>query len=180
MDPSVQSRFFDVKPPASAADVQGFLDELSKCAAGEVALPPLLAALWKQGSEWHLLKDHYGVFGLNFESPSKVIALSNDVFGEQDVRKEWANEHDAGAASAGWVCFGAFSEFDFLFVCCLKNSPSFNTVRWIVNNCSEENTVEDEDEAGFFARVARFVDSLPPPKCGDDDDEPPSFSEFLS
>ena len=44
-------------------------------------------------AEWHSLKHgHYNVFGFNFYPPKKSLN-STCIFGDEELRIEWQNEH---------------------------------------------------------------------------------------
>ena len=110
--------------------------------------PPLLRALWASGSAWHLLPDgeHCGVFGFNVIAPDKAEAATLSVWDDAEEQQAWAARHGSprhgsSCASAGWLCFATFSEYDTLFVCVDEASPCYGDVHAVVNNCDEESVV---------------------------------------
>ena len=121
--------------------------------------PPLLRALWASGSAWHLLPDgeHCGVFGFNVIAPDKAEAATLSVWDDVEEQQAWAARHGSprhgsSCASAGWLCFATFSEYDTLFVCVDEASPCYGDVHAVVNNCDEESVV-----AGGLPAVLRAL-----------------------
>lgn len=114
------------------------------------AVPPALAAMWRESAEWHFSKGHYDAFGLNLYRPSDVATVTPKIFGDWSMRLDW-QEHEKGEGGAGvsvsdpgWVCVGACSEFDFYFCCFDADSPHFGHGRLMVNNCCEERPAWDD------------------------------------
>ena len=131
-------------------------------------LPLALRLLWESGSEWHQLAvGHYNVFGFNLNAPmttEQSDEMSTLVFGDTDERARWVREHgglwggSGSCASAGWVCIGAFSEFDYLFICIDPSAHAFGQVRLVTNNCNEEQRVSTV--GALVALLLRFFEDV--------------------
>merc|ERR1712136_441780 len=82
-------------------------------------LPDSMQALISVSGGWHIQKDHCNVFGLNlFESGGFLDKFMIIAGGDEELMEEWRDEHDTpNCAQEDWECFGAMSEYDYLFVC---------------------------------------------------------------
>eukprot|EP00591_Stephanopyxis_turris_P002567 CAMPEP_0195516836 /NCGR_PEP_ID=MMETSP0794_2-20130614/8859_1 /TAXON_ID=515487 /ORGANISM="Stephanopyxis turris, Strain CCMP 815" /LENGTH=211 /DNA_ID=CAMNT_0040645537 /DNA_START=94 /DNA_END=729 /DNA_ORIENTATION=+ len=122
-------------------------------------VPTILRAMWSEASEWHLLaEDHYDVFGFNLWSPVDLPEKTTKIFGDEECRQEWLQDHSdlPSCAAPGWLCCMALSDYDYLLVCLDANSKQFGHVHHIVNNCDEENYCSTVGE--LFVHVANFVE----------------------
>ena len=63
-------------------------------------------------------------------------------------------------ADYGWVCFGAISEFDYLFVCIDEQSSDFGATRYIVNNCHIDKELTNAPFDNFFLKIKNPHDIL--------------------
>jgi hypothetical protein len=104
------------------------VDREGSVQVAQPAIPPAVAALWREGAEWHFSHGHCDVFGCNIFPPTKVVKITHDVFGDWECRNEWQAEihpETPSVAEPGWLCFCSYSEFDYLFCCFDRNSPHF-------------------------------------------------------
>ena len=127
----------------------------------DVNYPAPLKALLLVCKEWHTLpsKEHYEVFGVNLFQDGhfldKVQILSG---GDEEYMNEWRTneDHDTpNCAQDGWECFGALSEFDFLFVNIDPNSEHYGSTRRVVNNNFQDFPMTDTFHE-FFGRLEGF------------------------
>ena len=145
-------------------------------------LPIALRLLWERGREWHLLADgHHDVFGFNLWPPprfDRAREVASSIFGDEDEMNEWADRHThVGAPDApscagrfsGYVCVGAFSEYDYLFVCVVPTLEQFGQVRCVTNNCDVEERVCHIDAliAYLLAFIEEPVKAADPAKAAD-------------
>jgi hypothetical protein len=134
--------------PATEADLQslasslrsaGDADELLAAGSLQVrqpGIPASVAALWREASEWHFSRNHYGCFGLNIFPPSGLVELTTQVFGDLECRGDWRSAEQQqqqqqpgpSVAQPGWLVLAAFSEYDYLFCCFDAQSPHFGHV----------------------------------------------------
>ena len=75
------------------------------------------------------------------------------------------------------------SEFDFIFVCLVKDSPHFGSARIIVNNCWEDEPFLESFEE-FFEKIEKFADERIKQRVGVseeefEDMEPVEFRDFV-
>ena len=116
-------------------------------------------------------KGHYGVFGCNFfatkkdyvfneslngQNPAtqKVFLDKEMIFGDEDCMEQWSEmNYHPNCADKGWVCFGAISEFDYLFVCVDEQSSDFGATRYIVNNCHIDKELTNAPFDNFFHKI---------------------------
>lgn len=128
----------------------------------EWAVPWELRKLWLSAKELHLIKDHYNVFGANVYPPTDLAKTTLTVFGDQANRDTWLadqikHQHDdstpsshfSSCAQDGWLCIGAFSEYDYIFCNLNSKSPDFGATRLMVNNTSEEKELTPAPFAHF-------------------------------
>ena len=84
----------------------------------ELAAPDELKEMLKLSKEWHLQKDHYKVFGMNFFDKESVWIDKVQIIGDEELVEQWREEQESpNCAEDGWQCFAVFSEYDFIFVC---------------------------------------------------------------
>jgi hypothetical protein len=186
---SVAEQHGSVDVPATDAELQSLADSL--CAedstAGErdegpaslrvaqPAVPPAVAAWWRESRSWHFSRDHHDVFGFNVFDPSGVVQTTEQIFGDWENRADWRRDHavrqpagQPSVAGPGWVCLASLSEYDYLFCCFDSASPSFGHVRHMVNNCCEEWHAAN-DFAVFAQRLLEWHSSGAESGCWDDD-----------
>ena len=126
----------------------------------DVNYPAPLKALLQVCSEWHTLPEHkhHDVFGLNLfddgEFFDKIGIIAGD---DEELMDEWKEDRDTpNCAEDGWECFGAVSEYDFLFVNIDPNSEHFGKTRRIVNNCWEDEPMTNTFHE-FFDKLEAFT-----------------------
>eukprot|EP00798_Chlamydomonas_sp_ICE-L_P000671 gene671-2102_t len=128
------------------SEIQSFLDDLEGYGVSNPAVPPVLQQLWDQSTKWHLIHDHYN-----------IVSTTKNVFGDESCRLEWRERTpQPNCAGAGWLCFGSFSEYDYLFICVDGQDIDFGCLRWMVNNCCEETPFQGNAEE-FMIIVGRFA-----------------------
>jgi hypothetical protein len=123
--------------------------EIAPPATGDISsFPPTLRALWQHGSEWHFCKKHYNVFGFNVLSPDGIVERTNEVFGDEEMRTEWATQHPSpNCGEPEWSVWAAVSEYDFLFICLDTSSDQWGQLRHVRNNTFEDNRVQRSVDA---------------------------------
>jgi hypothetical protein len=84
--------------------------------------PAALRKVWSVASEIHQRPhgEHYDVFGFNLWPLPKDDVSSICIFGNEQLRTEWAERQTAAGArvscaNPSWRVIAAFSEFDFYF-----------------------------------------------------------------
>jgi hypothetical protein len=166
----------DEAPFTDFVALKGFAEE-----HGDVSLPtindlpqclPTLQALWQHGSEWHFCKDHYNVYGFNIVSPTNIVQTSVDVFGDEEMRQEWAaNHHSPNCGEPGWFLWASVSEFEYLFVCLDASSAHYGRVRRIVNNVGDDEKLQTSMD-GILQKLLdwfRGYNQRELEECDDDD-----------
>jgi len=128
-----------------------------------VQVPEPLKALWRVGAEWHLIRDHYRVFGFNIMSPVDAQKACYSVFGDgghddRGMREEWAAEvrsqgGGVSAADKGWLPLCAVSEYDYYVVCLDAESACWGAVRHITNNTTEDRELVPAPFDNFVERL---------------------------
>ena len=138
------------------------------------------------------MKDHYDSFGLNIFAPASVLKKTNEIFGDEDLRSEWRDDHDQpNVGCNGWVCFASFSEYDFLFVCVdASQSSHYGTIRRCVNNCNEDEPIHSAEflvesikkylAARKQAKAVAMADAEPDEDPDDIEFDDPHFGGFLA
>ncbi|KAI8973750.1 hypothetical protein BDF20DRAFT_671134 [Mycotypha africana] len=159
----LKDKFAEVYPPATDDELQSLIVNLEASNEGlAIGIPDDLSSLWRISSEWHLIKDHYNVFGFNIYSPQQVIPVTNDIFGgSEDVRQEWvmmSGQEQESCGSAGWMCIASYSEYDYIFMNFNKRSRMFGTTRHMVNNTNEDNALTNPPFSNFIEYVLDFVE----------------------
>jgi hypothetical protein len=169
---------FTLGPPASDAEVAAAVLPAAELGGADSlglggAVPAALLDMWAQGSEWHLLPEgHHNVFGFNLFAPHTLRQITTEIFGGEEERNEWAQDHsgdatnyNASVAGHGWAAVASFSEFDYLFCCMDSHSPHFGEVRHMVNNCYEEavccNSIDE-----LLSYLADFVEAMAAMRAG--------------
>ena len=131
---------------------QPFIDKTHK------NLPEPMNALLTVAGEWHIMPDHFGVFGFNLFDNGTFLNKTL-ILGDEDLVKEWKDEHSSpNCAEEAWECFAAVSEYDYLFVCVDYDSPHYGYTRHIVNNCWEDNSLLDASFDVFFEKLEMYTD----------------------
>jgi len=121
-------------------------------------IPESMAALLAVAAEWHIIKDHYNVFECNLFQEGKFLNKV-EIIGDQDLVTEWKDDHDSpNCAEEGWECFGAVSEYDYLFVCVDQSSSYYGFTRHIVNNCWEDNSLVEGHFDLFFEKLEQYAE----------------------
>ena len=79
--------------------------------------------------------------------------------GDADLVEEWRTDHKSpNCGEQGWQCFGAVSEYDYLFVCVDTASPCYGHIRRIVNNCWEDESMTTSFDEFFHVLEDFAVD----------------------
>ena len=137
--------------PAQEHDLQKLLEDMKANNVSNPAIPKDLEKLWKVASEWHLIEDHIEVFGFNIYSPTKLIGTTLQIFGDKEIKTEWAQEQgDNSCAGSDWLCLAGYSEFDYVFVNLNEKSPFFGSTRHMVNNTGEEHEASKAPFSNFI------------------------------
>lgn len=148
---NINKYFKECKSPCVDKDIEILIENLKKYGINDPNIPKELKIIWKIASEWHLIEDHYNVFGFNIYNPNDIIRITNDIFGDDNCRKEWLE--NIGKYSCGnkdWICIIGYSEYDYIFVNLNKNSPFFGSTRHIVNNCTIDEHLTDPSFTNFI------------------------------
>merc|ERR1712168_1579065 len=130
------------------------------------------------------MKDHCNVFGFNlFDNGGFLDKVM--IMGDEDLVREWCEGHESpNCGEDGWECFGAVSEYDYLFVCVDQTSSSYGHTRRIINNCWEDYPLISASFDELFKTVEKFAEEwvlktrLLKETEDSDDDEACSFLEF--
>jgi len=176
--------------PFQANDTAGATDE--DIAALEAAVssrhgvrakvPAELRALWRHAQEWHLIPDHYDVFGFNIPVPAALPILATSVFGGEEERRQWqqdATGDPPSSAAPGWVPFAATSEFDFLTVNLDADTTGpmgWGATRHVVNNCGTDRPLTSAPFCHFMGKLEALAAVCPSRGDFDDDD---AFAEAM-
>ncbi|ORX97938.1 hypothetical protein K493DRAFT_313885 [Basidiobolus meristosporus CBS 931.73] len=151
---NLAEHFKDNSEPAQEHDFEELVKAMEQSGVSNPAIPEELKEMWKIASEWHLVNDHYNVFGFNIYRPESIVQTTLDVIGGDELRKEWAEEH--GKDSCGgqdWLCLAGYSEYDYIFVNFNAKSAAFGAARHMVNNQNVENEVTKAPFSNFVSYV---------------------------
>eukprot|EP00009_Paramoeba_aestuarina_P018009 CAMPEP_0201529438 /NCGR_PEP_ID=MMETSP0161_2-20130828/41755_1 /ASSEMBLY_ACC=CAM_ASM_000251 /TAXON_ID=180227 /ORGANISM="Neoparamoeba aestuarina, Strain SoJaBio B1-5/56/2" /LENGTH=184 /DNA_ID=CAMNT_0047931243 /DNA_START=1 /DNA_END=555 /DNA_ORIENTATION=+ len=166
--------FKEVGDPCTASDLKIITNGGWTGSEGcKIALPSELVGMWSVGREWHLIEDHCEVFGFNLMDCKSCVDNVVQLFGDEEMRKEWGEEEGEGGVNCGlngWLPFCAVSEFEFYFVCVDENSPHYGGVRRMKNNTCEDTVLTIPPFSNFVERLT-VEDLLKYDESGDDDDE---------
>jgi hypothetical protein len=104
--------------------------------------------------------------------------------GDAEMVEQWRDEHARpNCAAAGWECFAAVSEFDYLFVCVADAADAqCGATRWIVNNCFEDDAFTPAPFSNFVEKLVGFTAAYREARGkpgGGDSDEEEELLEFL-
>uniref|UniRef100_A0A7S1B4Y1 Knr4/Smi1-like domain-containing protein n=1 Tax=Corethron hystrix TaxID=216773 RepID=A0A7S1B4Y1_9STRA len=149
--------------------------------------PESLRRLLRHAGEWHLTRDHCGVFGLNLFSAGGngrrgPFFDKRAVFGDADLAAEWGEEHPVpNCGREGWECFAVSSEYDYLFVCVDPETERFGETRRVTNNCDEDAAFTEAPFDHFLERVAEFAAAYRryDPEEDEDEEGPPEFIPYF-
>ncbi|KAK9752641.1 hypothetical protein K7432_018017 [Basidiobolus ranarum] len=158
---SLASQFKANDQPATDQDFTAFVSEMSGYGVSNPAIPDHLKTLWKIASEWHLIEDNYNVFGFNIYGPKNIVQVTKNVFGDEDIRKEWAT--DNGNESCGgtdWLCLAGYDEYNYIFMNFNKQSDLFGSTRHMVNNCNEDNDLTKPPFSNFIEYVKGHIENF--------------------
>ncbi|CAO3696668.1 unnamed protein product [Rhizopus microsporus] len=120
-------RFKIVGPPASNEDLDTFIKNCKSLGMTHPAIPEELESLWRIGSEWHLVEEHYNVFGFNIYNPKEIIQITGKIFGGEEIKQEWASE--------------------------IQESNLFGATRHMVNNCNIDEELTAPPASNFITYV---------------------------
>ncbi|GAB5593433.1 hypothetical protein Unana1_08333 [Umbelopsis nana] len=148
------------KQPATQQDFETFVEEIKLYGVCNPAIPDELELLWNIVSEWHIIADQYDVFGFNIHGPKKVLQTTKNVFGDEDIRKEWVSDHGKDPCGADWLCLAGYTEYDYLFMNFNRQSELFGTTRHMVNNCNEEKELTKPPLANFVEYIKTHIESF--------------------
>lgn len=162
---NINKLFEKCKYPCKYEDIDMLLEYLRKYGVDNPGIPKELEIMWRISSEWHLIENHYDVFGFNIHSPEQIIKIesSNCIFGDENIRKEWNKEgydifgHECLCGDRDWVCIVAYSEYDYIFVNLNKNSSYFGFTRHMVNNSGEDNHLTDAPFEKFINYIKDYI-----------------------
>lgn len=160
---NINKLFKECESPCLDKDIEIFIEYLKNKEINNPDVPEELKIMWKTSSEWHLIKDHYNVFGFNIHSPRQIIELetSNCIFGNDDFRKVWKDDHgNNSCGNEDWVCIVTCSEFDYIFVNLNKNSSLYGSTRYIINNCDEDKHLTDSPFSNFIDYIQKFIENI--------------------
>ncbi|CAM0138160.1 hypothetical protein VKS41_001395 [Umbelopsis sp. WA50703] len=165
------SRLFAAnKEPATQRDFETFVEEIKVYGVSNPAIPNELESLWKIASEWHLIADHYNVFGFNIYGPKAVVQFTKDVFGDEEVREEWGSDHgEDSCGGADWLCLAGYSEFDYIFMNFNSQSKLFGATRHMVNNCDEDREFTNAPLANFVEHMITNIENYKEESEGEED-----------
>lgn len=158
---NIKEIFIECKPPCLDKDIEKLIEDLKKHGINNPDIPEELKILWNISSEWHLIEDHYNVFGFNIFSPKEIMKITNDIFGDENVRKEWLE--DLGNTSCGnkdWICISSYSEYDYIFVNVNKNSNFFGGTRHVINNCTIDKKLTKPPFVNYIDYVKDFIENI--------------------
>ncbi|KAG2176380.1 hypothetical protein INT43_005614 [Umbelopsis isabellina] len=159
-DLNTLSRLFAAnKEPATQVDFNTFLEELKQYGVHNPAIPNELESLWKIASEWHLIADHYNVFGFNIYGPKTVLQTTKNVFGEEEIRQDWASDHgEDSCGGADWLCLAGYTEFDYIFMNFNSQSKLFGATRHMVNNCNDDREFTNAPFVEFVKHIKANIE----------------------
>lgn len=153
-------RFKIVGPPASNEDLDTFIKNCKSLGMTHPAIPEELESLWRIGSEWHLVEEHYNVFGFNIYNPKEIIQITGKIFGGEEIKQEWASEiQGISCADKDWLCVCGYSEYDYIFMNFDKESSLFGATRHMVNNCNTDEELTAPPASNFIAYVERYLEN---------------------
>jgi hypothetical protein len=158
---SLASQFKANEQPATDQDFEAFVEEIKQYGVSNPAIPEQLEALWKIASEWHLIDDNYDVFGFNIYGPKKIVQTTKNVFGDEDIRKEWVSDHgNDSCGGADWLCLAGYTEYDYIFMNFNKQSDLFAATRHMVNNCNEDEELTKPPFANFVGYIKTYIENF--------------------
>lgn len=173
-----QHLFQECTSPVTNEDIATLLNYLKSIGVSDPSIPEEFEAMWKLSSDWHLIRDHYNVFGFNVFGPKKLPGLTNDVFGDDSIRQEWEDElGPLSCAHKDWLCFASFSEFDYIFVNLNKGSQLFGATKHMVNNCTKENIRTQPPFSNFINYMEDFIEKWSTEHDSAEDDDEQHFVE---
>ena len=158
---NIKDKFIECKFPCTDKDKNKLIIDLKEYKIDNPDIPEELKILWNISSEWHLIEDHHNVFGFNIFSPKEIIKITNDIFGDENVRKEWLE--DLGNNSCGnksWICISSYSEYDYIFVNVNKKSKYFGGTRHMINNCTIDNELTKPPFVNYINYVKEFIENI--------------------
>lgn len=136
----IKEKFKECSSPCANQDIEALRNYMKIVGVVHPEIPKELVSMWNLSSEWHLIHDHYDVFGFNVFGPKKLVDLTACVFGDNEIRQEWEQELGPDScAHIDWLCFASYSEYDYIFVNLNKDSTLFGATKHMVNNCNQEN-----------------------------------------
>mmetsp|Transcript_31753 Transcript_31753/g.38355 ORF Transcript_31753/g.38355 Transcript_31753/m.38355 type:complete len:229 (+) Transcript_31753:326-1012(+) len=157
--------FAECGAEASPQSITALQDQVAQGGSSvkHVIIPSGLQALWHVAAEWHLYSNHFNILGLNIFPPEKVIAMTKNVFGDEDNMETWklqvSQGQDTSCAHDGWVCIGSISDYDYIFTNVDADSPHHGDTRHMVNNCTNETLLTKSPFSNFLLRLDGLVRS---------------------
>uniref|UniRef100_A0A7S4J307 Knr4/Smi1-like domain-containing protein n=1 Tax=Odontella aurita TaxID=265563 RepID=A0A7S4J307_9STRA len=164
----------ECSPPLPSSDVE------------KIVAPEALKELLLHAREWHIRKDHCGVFGVNMFAGKDAGGPFYDkeqIMGDAEMVSEWREEHETpNCAQEGWECFAVVSEYDYLFVCVdPADAENFGATRRVVNNCDRDEALTSAPFDNFVERLVEFAELYQKYETDkdDEDEEPPQLINHI-
>lgn len=156
---TLSRQFAANKEPATQRDFDTFLEEIKQYGVRNAAIPVELESMWKIASEWHLIADHYNVFGFNIYGPKTVLQTTKNVFGDDEIRQEWGSDHgEDSCGDADWLCLAGYTEFDYIFMNFNSESKLYGATRHMVNNCDDDREFTNAPFAEFVRHIKMNIE----------------------
>lgn len=154
----IKNKFKENKQPAIDEDFEILIKEMKTYGVKNADIPEELKVLWKISSEWHLIEDHYDVFGFNIYNPKQIIQYTKNIFGDENCKKEWSEYiGKVSCADNDWLCIASYSEYDYIFMNFNRQSRFFSATRHMVNNCTEDEELTMPPFLNFLNYIKDFV-----------------------
>lgn len=154
----IKKKFKECKESSTDEVLKKLKKDMEIYGVNHPEIPYELELLWKISSEWHLIEDHYNVFGFNIYNPKNVLKTNDEIFGNEESKKEWLKY--VGEDSCGnndWICIVGYTEYDYIFVNLNKKSCSFGATRHMVNNCTIDEKLTDPPFSNFIEYIDKYI-----------------------
>ena len=123
----------------------------------KLVAPKEIKAMLSLSRDWHSETNHGGVCGVNMFQDDSVWLHKGSIFGGAEGTLEWCEENgEVNCAQSGWKCFGAVSEYDYIFVC-VAPGDRFGATRRVVNNCWEDMFLTPAPFTCFLNGLSQYI-----------------------